>query len=84
MTTKAKTIATMFDNDGQVFENGIGLRIEDVCDNHSMGRVDRSEPHDVRYVFGDGSWLAIVGDCWFTDDDADGVNCYWPGDVEEN
>ena len=81
MTTQAENIAALFGNDGQVFENDEGQRIEETCEGHQPVRVDQDWDHEAtRWVFDDGSWLAIVGGCWFTEDDADGENCYWPGD----
>lgn len=67
--TTAQTIAARFGNDGAVFERD-GAWISDVADEHPATKRTHSSSLE-GWRFRDGSMLLIIGDGWYTDDDAD-------------
>ncbi len=61
MATTAQEIASIFDNDGQVFESAEGVKFSDIVP-HEAARTVGESPE--KYIFRDGSSLIEYANCW--------------------
>jgi len=74
--TKAKQIASQYDNDGQCFEDYDGMHITHPCGGLALFEDTRGD--STRYEFRDGSAIVITGGGWDVGHPAPAACHCWP------
>lgn len=64
MTTIAETVAAEFGNDGRVWKNEAGEKLEAVCKARGAKRNHSDARDATRWEFADGSVIVTAGDGW--------------------